>query len=141
METVKKETIISTNAQNVWDYISNFNRTYAYISSVTKSAILSDSRGTVRKLDIEGGVESIERLEYLNNETMTLKYSIIEAPFPIKNYLATMQVETLEDELCKFTWSSVFEPNGAPAQTGIELASGLYESAFTGLRQIFPDKA
>ena len=105
MESVKREAIINTSAENVWNYVSNFNRTYEYISSVERSTILSASKGTVRELDIDGGIESIERLEYLNNDTMTLKYSIIKAPFPISVYLATMQIEVMGNDKCKFIWS------------------------------------
>ncbi|MOA62832.1 Polyketide cyclase / dehydrase and lipid transport [compost metagenome] len=53
----------------------------------------------------------VERLQAFDNAAKTYSYSILQAPFPATEYLATIKVEAQGDG-ARVTWSGRFEPVG-----------------------------
>ena len=51
-----------------------------------------------------------ERILLLDNEFMRLQYSAVETPTQIQHHLATMQILSIDESLCKLEWTTEIEP-------------------------------
>ena len=67
--------------------------------------------GAVRTIKM-GEMIIRERLEKIDEKARTLSYSIIEAPFPVRDYLATMRLTDAAPGRTNLAWSSTFESAG-----------------------------
>ena len=90
--------------------------------------------GMVRYLSMGGG-EVVERLDLLDNESLTMTYSIIndDSPLPFLNYSATVQITDKEDGTCSVDWTGTFDPKGDP-ETAINTATGIYAGGIKGAK-------
>ena len=104
---VKK--IISTSAQTVWEYVSNWGGTNEWIPGVGPVTVEGDGVGAIRRADLspETGFPGriSERLESYDNQVMSFSYSAI----PITDYLASMSVEKLSNNTCEVIWESTWK--------------------------------
>ena len=66
--------------------------------------------GDCRIFEMEGMGLVKERILLLDNEAMRLQYSAIETPAPIQHHLATMQILSIDESLCKLEWTTEIEP-------------------------------
>jgi hypothetical protein len=136
MAAVCMKTTIGAPADEVWQSIRDFNGAGKYIAAITGSTMEGEGVGALRTITLEGGVEVVERLESLDDEARTLTYSIVRAPLPIENYVATMTLRDLGGGQCELEWSSTFEPKGAPEAEGVQLVEGVYSMGFEGLKKL-----
>jgi len=84
-----------------------------------------------------GPSTTIERLEALDNDAKLLKYSLIQGPLPVENYLATMQLSAIDDGRTRLEWSSDFEPAGISESEAVEAIRGIYRGGIAGLQARF----
>ncbi len=67
-----------------------------------------------------------------------MRYSIVESPLPVGDYLATLRVRDRDDGAsCTVEWSSEFEPVGAPEPDAVKVIEGIYQAGFENLKRIF----
>jgi len=136
MADVCMKTTIKAPADDVWKTIRDFNGAGKYIAAITSSTMKGSGVGAVRTVTLEGGVQVLERLEDLDDEARTLTYSIVRAPLPIENYVATMTLRDLGAGRCELEWSSTFDPKGAPEAEGVQIVEGVYAMGFDGLKKL-----
>ena len=60
---------------------------------------------------------------------MTFRYRLTEGPLPVNDYVATMEVAAQGPTATTVTWSSTWEPEGAPEAEIRGLLEGLYNAA------------
>lgn len=66
-------------------------------------------------------------------------YAILQAPFPVTDYLSTLQVhETNGGKGSQVEWSGLFTPNGVSDQEASRLFQGIYEDGLNALASAFP---
>lgn len=136
MTRVSKTTTIQASPDSVWETIRDFGSIHTYVEAFTDVATEGTGIGTVRTLTLQDGAQITERLDHRDDEARELRYSIIQAPLPLKNYVATAQVREKGSKACQITWSSTFEPKGAPEAEVVERIEGLYAMAFEGLKTL-----
>ena len=109
MIKVSKTALIAAPAEEVWESIRDFNGLPKFVPPIVDSKMQGSGVGAVRRLTFADGHEAVETLEELDDEQMTLRYSLENAPRPFRNYEATMHLERLEGDRCQLHWSSTFE--------------------------------
>jgi hypothetical protein len=140
MTSISMETGLNTSADIVWQTIRDFNGLTKFIPAIVQSSMEGSGVGAVRTLTLKDGAQIIEKLESIEeNVSYTLNYSIVSSPLPLKNYLATMQVQDIGNNRCKVAWFSRFEPVGTTEKEAQEIIRGIYSVGFDGLKKLFGD--
>lgn len=136
MANVTKATTIEASPDTVWKTVRDFGSIDTYVTMFTDVVTDGTGVGMKRTLTLQDGGQIVERLEHLDDEARELRYSVVESPLPIEKYVATAQVRDKGSDACEITWSSTFEPKGAPEDDVVEMVEGLYATAFEGLKQL-----
>ena len=137
MATASSVIEIPVSADQVWQLVGGFDALPDWLPFIVKSE--SAEGGRVRHLTTAEGGTVVERLQTFDNVARTYTYSILESPFPVSAYLATLQVEGLTDSSAKVTWSGVFTPVAGTTDAAVEeLFAGVYKGGLEALRANFP---
>lgn len=137
MTEVKLKTTLKAPPGKVWDIIGDFNGLPRFVAAVTKSDVEGSGVGSVRTLSLAGGGEIRERLEAFDQGGKTLKYSIVDGPLPVKDYLSTVSLSPTEKGGTEVSWSSTFEPFGVGEAEARQAIEGVYRLGFDGLHKLF----
>lgn len=126
---------IPASADQVWQLIGGFDTLPDWLPFIPNSEL--SEGGRVRSLQTSDGAVVVERLELFDNAAKTYSYSILQAPFPAKDYLATLSIEA-RGEGARVTWSGKFEPVGVSDEEVVALFTGIYEGGLKALRANYP---
>lgn len=116
----------------VWELIGGYGSLPDWLPYIPESK-LSDG-GRLRTLANPGGESIVERLEHFDHAARTYSYSILQSPFPISSYLATLKVHASADgKGSRVEWSGVFTPQGVSDEHVCELFGGIYRDGLKAL--------
>lgn len=121
---------IPASADQVWQLVGGFNSLPDWLPIIAKSE--SGEGGRLRRLHTPTGDIIVERLETFDNAARTYSYSIVQAPFPVTDYVATLRVEAL-GEGARVTWSGRFTPKGVSDEAAQALFEGVYSDGLAAL--------
>ncbi len=117
----------------LWELVSDFGGLDEIMDGIDACTMEGEGVGAVRTLSMGGG-SVVESLDVLDHESMTLTYSIMEAPLPFEDYSATMVVGA-EGDGSSLSWTGSFLPAGVPAEEAEKLAGGIYEGGIAGFKK------
>lgn len=126
---------IPVSADQVWQLVGGFNSLPDWLPMIAKSE--PGEGGRLRNLHTQNGDLIVERLQTFDNAAKTYSYSIVQAPFPVTDYLATLRVEAKGDG-CRVTWSGLFTPQGVSDAMVQTLFEGVYRDGLAAMRANFP---
>ncbi|WP_192561541.1 SRPBCC family protein [Pseudomonas gozinkensis] len=135
MATASATIDIPASAEQVWQLIGGFNTLPDWLPFIPNSEL--SEGGRVRTLQTADGGVVVERLETFDNAGKTYSYSILQAPFPATDYLATIRVEA-QGQGAKVTWSGRFTAKGVSDEEVVALFSGIYQGGLDALRANYP---
>jgi hypothetical protein len=118
-------------AFRLWELVSDFGGLDKIMDGIDDCVLEGDGIGATRRVTLANG-PVVESLDVLDQEEMTLTYSIVSGPLPFKDYSATMVVTADSDDTCSLTWTGTFEANGVPTEKANRIASGIYRSGLAG---------
>jgi hypothetical protein len=116
--------------EKVWEVLKTFRLDYfpGYAHTVTGAGA-----GAERTFRLPDG-EMTERIATFDESAMTLAYEIVQGPWPVRDYLATVRVEAA-GEGAEVFWSADFEPEGAPEEKAVEIAAGTFKMNLKALER------
>jgi len=118
-------------AGRVWDLIGDPARIAEWHPALARSP----REGDLRTCVLPDGVAIRERIEEEDAAARRYRYTMVESPFPVANYVATLQVKEDGPARCVVEWYSTFDaPAPATAQM-VETVRGLYETGLGAVRQ------
>lgn len=143
MVKIVKSTVIDAPIDVVWDILRDFNSHDAWHPIVAASQIennrASDEVGCVRDFQLKDGGGIREQLLALsdNEREKVSTYCILDAPVPLRDYVATVRLRPITDGNRTFwLWQSEFNP---PPEQEAELtrmvAEDVYEAGFRAIRE------
>jgi hypothetical protein len=118
--------------RQLWERVSDFGGIDRIMAGIESCETEGEGVGSRRSIPMAGGVV-VETLDALDDEAMSLTYSIVESPLPFRDYSATMLVSG-EGEGSMLTWSGTFVADGAPSEQAESLASAIYRGGMAGFR-------
>jgi hypothetical protein len=126
---------IPASADQVWQLIGGFNSLPDWLPFIPQSEL--SEGGRVRSLRTADGAVVVERLQAFDDAAKTYSYSIVQAPFPATDYLATISVQA-QGGGARVTWSGRFAPVGVSDEEVVALFSGIYQGGLEALRANYP---
>ena len=127
---------IPASPDEVWRLIGGFGSLPDWLPYIRKSELREGGR--VRRLANPDGQTIVERLVKFDDSTRSYSYAILQASFPVTNYLSTLRVEQAEDGRgSRVDWSGQFAPNGVSDQEASRLFQGMYEDGLKALATAF----
>jgi hypothetical protein len=120
-------------ADRVWQLIGGFNALPDWLPYIPHSEL--SQGGRVRTLANPAGEAIVERLETFNDKERYYSYSILKAPFPARDYLATLRVTPQGDAASVVEWSGSFTPVGVSEEEITQLFHGIYTDGLQALKE------
>ena len=124
---------IPVTADQVWQLVGGFNSLPDWLPFIVSSE--AGEGGRLRHLKTADAA-IVERLQTFDNTARTYSYSIVESPFPVADYFATLKVE-VHGEGARVTWSGSFTPVGVSDDEAHALFKGVYEGGLQALKANF----
>ena len=122
--------------QPEWQLMGGFDSLPDWLPFIPKSVV--SEGGRVRTLTTSDGGTVIERLEAFDNRQRSYSYSIIQAPFPVVDYLSTIAVvATADSNITRVEWSGSFTPVNVSDADAEALFSGIYRDGLQALKNNF----
>lgn len=134
MLDVKVEETVNATAAALWDLASDFGGIQRWSPGIASCTVDGSGVGTVRTLSLNG-LTIRERLEQFDAAARRYSYSILEAPLPLQNYLATVQIDDAPGGGARIVWSSTFESNGVPDDQAKQMVEMIYRQGISGLKK------
>ncbi|WP_026612392.1 SRPBCC family protein [Klebsiella aerogenes] len=136
MATTTVSIEIPASVDQVWQLMGGFDSLPDWLPFITKSVV--SEGGRVRTLTTSDGGTVIERLEAFDNRQRSYSYSIIQAPFPVVDYLSTIAVvATADSNITRVEWSGSFTPVNVSDADAEALFSGIYRDGLQALKNNF----
>ena len=130
---------INATADEVWKIFSSFRNVEKYFPLIKSSTVEGYGLGTKRTCIIgthDNGDEKIEEeITKFDNDAKSLTYSIISSPLPFQNYLGTVKVRNLGDNICELECIGSFEPNGISEDKASKQLKNIYLVLIDGLNK------
>jgi hypothetical protein len=111
--------------ERVWQLIGGFGSLPDWLPYIP-SSILEDG-GRLRRLGNPDGDTIVERLVAFNEEERQYSYAIVEAPFPVTDYVSTLRVHAVSGDatVSEVQWSGRFVPTDASEADVVALFTGI----------------
>ncbi|HEY8856213.1 MAG TPA: SRPBCC family protein [Rugosibacter sp.] len=119
-------------ASAVWATVRDFAGITKFLPMFELVGQADNTIGSIRTLK-QGDAIFRERLEALDDAAHIQRYSIVEAPVPIQDYLGELTVHDLGNSRCAVSWSSTFVVVGAPEADVVGMINGLYNAGIDQL--------
>jgi hypothetical protein len=126
---------LPVSADTVWQLVGGFSSLPDWLPFIVSSEPAEGGR--IRKLTTDDGASIIERLESFDNKGRTYSYSIVEGPFAITDYLATVKITAVGDNQSQVTWSGHFTPDGISDAEASALIQAVYDGGLAALKANF----
>ena len=120
------------SADEVWELIGGFDSLPNWLSNIPRSQL--SEGGRVRRLKNLHGEDIVERLEAFDASDRSYSYSILNAPFPVSDYLSTLRVIDLGDG-SRVEWSGRFTPVGVSSSEASHLFQAIFEDGLKALKR------
>ncbi|HEY1940869.1 MAG TPA: zinc-binding dehydrogenase [Roseiarcus sp.] len=115
MARIRRSTVIAAPIDRVWAILRDFNGHDRWHPAVERSEVEfgepSDKVGCIRHFQLRDGAMLREQLLSLSDRDHSFRYFIVEAPVPLRNYVAEMRLSPVSSDGSTFCeWRAEFEP-------------------------------
>jgi hypothetical protein len=134
MATTRSTVDLTADASAVWQRIGGFGGLPDWLPAIASSELLDGGR--VRRLGTPDGATIVERLIAYDDDDRSYTYTIVESPFPVTEYRATLRVAPARDGSgCTVEWSGQFEPDGVSDEAATQIFDGIYRNGLDALTE------
>ncbi|WP_329284719.1 SRPBCC family protein [Streptomyces sp. NBC_01455] len=139
MASTSVSRVVPASPGRVWEVIGGFGSLPDWVPQIAESTPLEGGR--VRRLVMGNGEVVVERLTGFSEGGRHYTYTIVEAPFPVAGYLATIRVHTVpgEPDSAEVEWSGRFHPLGSSDDEMVALFTGIYRGGLDALHTELAD--
>jgi hypothetical protein len=126
---------LAASPERVWQLIGGFDSLPDWLPYIPSSTL--DEGGRVRRLENPDGDMIVERLIAFDDAARSYSYAILQAPFPVTDYLSTLEVQEVpgRPDASRVVWSGTFTPAGVSAGEAVDLFQGIYANGLAALRE------
>ena len=136
--------VIAAPVEKVWGAVRGFDEVSAWHPAIDASSLDSGGSGAevgaVRRLTLAGGGGTVvERLLSVDDAARRFSYQILESPFAVRRYIATLELAPVTDSGQTFAqWWAEYDAEGADEAQLTEFFSGaVFAGGLAGLKEQF----
>jgi len=136
---VEEKIVLDASSKAVWALVGGFNALDRWHPDIMESALMGTGKdaGDIRVLTLNNNLTIVERLEFYDENSMILQYRILESPLPIENYLASITVKNIDNNMAEVTWQSSFNAVDVSEDEVKQTISSIYLAGLDSLYRIF----
>ena len=136
---VEEKIVLNASTNAVWALVGGFKALDRWHPDVEESTLIGTGQevGNVRILTLTNKETIVERLEFYDENTMNFQYRILESPLPIENYIASISVKNIDDNMTEVIWSSSFNAVEVGEEEVKQIISGIYIAGLKSLNSLF----
>jgi hypothetical protein len=108
MASVSVSVDMAASGEAVWSRLGDFNGLAGWLEFIRSSRLSDDRR--LRQLETIDGAVIVEELSEHSDVGKFYRYSIVEGPDPVTDYMATLSARRTGTGNTTVTWASHFEP-------------------------------
>ncbi|MGP4017727.1 SRPBCC family protein [Saccharopolyspora sp. 5N708] len=133
MASTSVSRLLAASPERVWQLIGGFHSLPDWLPYIPQSTPLEGGR--VRELRNSDGGVIVERMQEFNEQERHYSYSILQSPFPVRGYLATLRVYPVpgDEESAEVVWSGRFAPDGVSDSEVVDLFTGIFRDGLDSL--------
>ncbi|MFF3946814.1 SRPBCC family protein [Streptomyces sp. NPDC001902] len=133
MASTSVSRVVPASPARVWEVIGGFGSLPDWLPYIPESTF--SEGGRVRHLKNPEGDPIVERLMAFDEEHRFYSYHILQAPFPVVDYLSTLRVYGISgnENAAEVQWSGRFVPSGATDEEVVDLFTGIYRDGLDAL--------
>ncbi|MGW3341151.1 SRPBCC family protein [Streptomyces sp. NPDC001009] len=133
MASTSVSRIMPASPDRVWRLIGGFGSLPDWLPYIPESTFAEGGR--VRQLKNPEGDVIVERLVEFDEIERFYSYAILQAPFPVVDYLSTLRVHAVtgDDDVAEVQWSGRFVPEGASDDEVVALFTNIYSEGLDAL--------
>lgn len=136
MLAVSETVDLNASAATVWKTVGDFGAAARYLDVVERCDLSDTGGSTERLLHLRGGGTVRERLVLASHDDQALRYTIVESPLPVNDYVSTVRVDALDEQRCRVTWAATFDARDASDDDAQAAIAGIYRMGFDGLKKL-----
>ena len=137
MPKVTMSTPVAMNADALWQAIGSFAAIGQWHPMMEKVESQGEQQGSLRTLQMIGGAKLVERLEEVSPTERLYRYSIVESPLPVSNYVAEIRVKDKGDGSSLVEWSSDFTVNIRNENDVVKTFQEVYQAGLDNLTKLY----
>lgn len=141
MTKVTMSTSVAANADMLWQAVGSFSAIGQWHPLVEVLKSDGDGKGSTRQLRLANGAVLQERLEEVSPGERLHRYSLLQGPLPIRDYVAEIRVKDNGDGTSTVEWSSDFTVTQGPEADIAKSIQDLYQAGLDNLKKIYGMKA
>lgn len=124
---------IPVEPEKVWQLIGGFDALPDWLPYIPESELKEGGR--VRHLANPDGSVIIEQLMAFDEKERSYTYHILQAPFPVKDYLSTLRVKPGAFGGSRVEWFGEFTPVNSTDEEVSKLFQGIYDDGLQALKE------
>ena len=97
MLSVSESVELPAPAKAVWKTLGDFDGAQRYLAVVERCELAHHDGSTERVLHLKGGGNVREPRVLSCDEDRSLRYTIVESPLPVADYVSTLRVDPVDD--------------------------------------------
>ena len=134
-----REITLDRSPATVWKLLGEFNSLDVWLPPVQSSSSTGNPTepGAIRVLDLGNNASVTEKLLEYSGAKRSYSYAFLKSPLPVKNYVATIEVNETPQGKTIVKWYSTFDASGAPDDKAREAILGIYDAGLKKIAVIF----
>ncbi|MER5915012.1 SRPBCC family protein [Streptomyces sp. NPDC001982] len=135
MASTSVSRIIPASPDRVWQLIGGFGSLPDWLPFISSSTL--EDGGRIRRLSTPEGDAMTERLVTFDESERRYSYAIVEAPFPVTDYLSSLRVHAVSSDasVSEVQWSARFIPTDATDSEVVDIFTKLYSEGLDALHK------
>jgi mxaD protein len=136
MPKVTMSTPVAMNPDTLWQSIGAFAAIGQWHPMIETVESQGEHKGSTRTLKL-GGATIVERLEEVSPTERLYRYSIIDSPLPIRNYVSEIRVKDNGDGTSLVEWSSDFDVTAGNENDVVKTIQEVYQAGLDNLGKLY----
>lgn len=136
MPKITMSTDVAMNPDTLWQSIGAFAAIGQWHPMIETVESDGEQKGSTRTLSL-GGAKIVERLEEVSPTERLYRYSIVDSPLPIRNYVAEIRVKDNGDGSSTVEWSSDFDVAGGNEADITKTLREVYQAGLDNLTKLY----
>ena len=137
MPKVTMSTPVAMNADALWQSIGSFAAIGHWHPMMERVDTNGETKGSLRTLRLIGGAKLVERLEEVSPTERLYRYSILESPLPISDYVSEIRVKDNGNGTSTVEWSSDFKVNSNSERDVVKTVQEVYQAGLDNLGKLY----